>query len=169
MRWDEDIEQRLSDLRFQLDMMWYSMMGGMVLYGLVLVFADKTILKWRPPFTTFDLWLSIGAVIALVSSMVLELRTLNIESVVQKLMLVFVDSDQRRGKVLRSSLRFYYKVKVWQWGMVEAICIMGFISSYKSENINPYVLGLVIAELAIIIYRPKIDDYLEKVQRELLR
>lgn len=149
-------------------MMWYSMMGGMVLYGLVLVYTDKTILKWQPPFTTYDIWLSIGAIIALVSSIILEVRTLKIESVVQKLMLVFIDSEQRRGKILKSSLRFYYKIKVWQWGMVEAICIMGFISSYISENINPYVLGLVIAELAIIIYRPKIDDYLEQVQRELL-
>lgn len=144
------------------------MMGGMVLYGLVLVYSNKTIVVWKTPFTSYDLVLFIASLVAFITSVILETRTLKIESVVQKLLIVFNESENRREKVLKSSLRFYYKIKIWQWGMVEAICIMGFIASYISEKIYPYIICLLISEILILIFRPKIDHFLESVQRELL-
>lgn len=167
MKINESINKKLSQSRFILDLMWYSLLGGLVIYGLVLVNIENLSFSFESKFTEFD-FIAVAMVISFfIVAMIIQKQMFNIDFAYKQIKGNIADIDSHKESLVFEAIRYYQSRKFIQWGMLEMITIMGLVVSYLSKNIVPYAICFLMTFFLMLLFKSKIDDFIEKFFKKI--
>lgn len=164
---NESIEKKLNQSRFIIDLMWYSLLGGLVIYGLVLVNLENLSFSIESTYTEFDMVAAAIVVIFFTASMIIQKQFFNIEFAYRQIKGNIAEIGAHKESLTLEAIRYYQSRKFIQWGILEMITIIGLVVSYISKNILPYAICFMITFFLMLLFKSRIDVFIEQFYKKI--